>query len=266
MDENALTHVIEGEEHLNFSSLDTLDNVDPNEHIAIRSESSGNSSSSTTNDRSVLCRSNGLGTLNAPNRVTNQNFGTLNSRRPTAQPPPIPNNPPPPPKKQLAPKPPNIVVISNAGSTTKVDNSGTLQRNGLKSNQTPSHYHSHNTFTTPAIAGKSPCINNIYIETFSNHHKSSPNVSGKVSQAPSLQSGSNGHTHHYGHGNVNANVQPVANGQHAHAHYHHYHHHHPNAAATTGHHYFGANGSIAPNHHYHHAHESQLMNLETTEL
>ncbi len=347
LDENALTtaaiigagvegvgvsgEVIGIEDHLHFSSLDTLDNGGTgggvhghphhhhhhhhshshhshhahHEHIAVRSESSGNSSSSTTNDRSALCARGGalLGPGGAVQTITggvsagaapntagrplaNQqtstfaNGGTQGRSRPTTQPPPLPANPPPPAKKPMAPKPPpqppsNIVVISNAGQcTTKVEQAtippsnhshhhhistlqranGTVGANGRVANGTP-HFHAHPSANSVSTTPKSPCINNIYIETFSNHHKSNP-ASGAVVNTKSNQTGANGHAHyhHYHHhgGPQTGSGPPVVNG----------------VGGVGGPQYFGGTGTLtAAGHHFHHAHEaSQLMNLETTEL
>ncbi|KAH7637786.1 cadherin-23-like protein [Dermatophagoides farinae] len=130
LDENALTNVAIEDEHLNFSSLDTLDQGDvTHEHIAVRSESSGNSSSSTTNDRSVLCRiSNTLSkptsTIASNNRTMNgtANFGTVGRRHQMITTTQL-SNPPAPLKKPPAPKPPapNIVVISATASSSTIN-------------------------------------------------------------------------------------------------------------------------------------------------
>nr|XP_027198229.1 cadherin-23-like [Dermatophagoides pteronyssinus] len=236
LDENALTNVAIEDEHLNFSSLDTLDQGDvTHEHIAVRSESSGNSSSSTTNDRSVLCRISNTLSKATPGVVSNNrtttvtgNFGTVGRRHQVITTQIAPANPPAPPKKPMAPKPPappNIVVISATAAN--------------KNDPRNSHYVPSSNVST--VNGKSPCINNIYIETFSNHHK-----------------------------NSNGNAIPVNNGNKnissTHGHYHHYHHHHPQTSTTQPHHYFGmTKGQDVPNGHAY-LPDSQLMNLETTEL
>ncbi|KPM07825.1 cadherin-23-like protein [Sarcoptes scabiei] len=274
LDENALTGAVD-DEHLNFSSLDTLDHVDASEQI-VRSESSGNSSSSTTNDRSVLCRVSQNLTKSSATSVTAQNrsgnFGTC-ARRPHA--PVVPSlsipktseiitsiatdsSVPVPPKKPAAPKPPhlasNIVVISSNNNQSK--------------DHHLHHNHSHHHHNTNGIhhqanipngnVKKNQCVNNIYIETFSNHHKNSNNVlNGSVSNGIS-----NDPKHHHRYSQQQQLI-------HENGHYHHYHHHHHHPAQ---HHYFGMakNGSEMPPPHLttngHLIAESQLMNLETTEL
>lgn len=227
---NVHRHTVD-DEHLNFSSLDTLDHADAAEHIAVRSESSGNSSSSTTNEQSVLCRVNNTSKANR-----NPTFGTVGRRPVVSQ--HSTNATVMAAKKPMAPKPPvppNIVVISNTSTTNTNHKTDSLQRlsNG--------HY------SGPNNVIKSPCVNNIYIETFSNHHK-------------------NGST--AGNNNVlvsSANSPANKSNNYHHGHYHYHHHHHPTP------HYFGMTKGAPipdpaiPNGHYHAA-ESQLMNLETTEL
>ena len=160
-----MTNVAIEDEHLNFSSLDTLDQGDvTHEHIAVRSESSGNSSSSTTNDRSVLCRISNTLSKATPGVVSNNrtttvtgNFGTVGRRHQVITTQIAPANPPAPPKKPMAPKPPappNIVVISATAAN--------------KNDPRNSHYVPSSNVST--VNGKSPCINNIYIDSMNLHN------------------------------------------------------------------------------------------------
>lgn len=303
LDENALATAVDD---LHFSSLDTLE---PHHHHHHNDhgdrESSGHSSSSTTNDRSVLCRSSNAGPSNTTattatrsnlarggcvTTATVNNYATAGQRRQAVPPPPIPNNPPPPGpmvKKTLAPKPPqppNVIVISQ--TSTKTD---TIQRNAALAPNgtlrsafvTKSNVTNGGTFTpgssSSATAAKSPCVNNIYIETFSNHHKSSGKINGNQQMA--IASTSNGHYPSEVHSSAGSSTS-----SNPHAHYHHYHHHH-HPQQVVGHQptQFGGvvgggggmssgllggpgGGGGAGVAHYHRAHEAQLMNLETTEL